>query len=148
MATDTASAAPARLPRTVAVLGWSGVLPFLLPLLVAAALPEWRRGAVAVFVAYGATILAFLGGARWGRALADAGSPPSRYVGAVLPGLLAFAALLAFAHAPLPLWLLAGGFAVWAWIDARDPRWSPPYRRLRIAISAVVLALHAAWAVV
>jgi hypothetical protein len=135
------------LPRGMLALGWSGLLPFIGTLALAASQPLWREVALTVFIAYAAVVLSFLGGARWGRGLAGPVSP-YRYAEAVLPSLIGFAALL-LAHRPLPaLGLLAGGFLIWLLIDLRDPLWSPAYRRMRLGISVVVLALHAAWLVV
>lgn len=135
------------LPRGMLVLGWAGLLPFAGALALALRQPELRELASTVFIAYAAVILSFLGGARWGRALAAAVSP-WRYVEAVLPSLIGFAALL-LAHLAIPaLCLLAAGFALWLVIDLRDPLWSLAYRRMRLGISLVVLALHAAWLVV
>ena len=132
------------LPRGMLVLGWSGLLPFIGALALAIASPGWREVALTVFIAYAAVILSFLGGARWGRGLAT-DVPPFRYVEAVLPSLIGFAALL-LAHRPLSaLSLLAGGFLVWLLIDLRDPLWTPAYRRMRLGISVAVLAMHAAW---
>jgi hypothetical protein len=135
------------LPRGMLALGWSGLLPFVGALALAALAPGWRDVALTVFIAYAAVILSFLGGARWGRGLA-ADASVFRYVEAVLPSLIGFAALL-LAHRPLPaLGLLASGFLIWLLIDLRDPLWSPAYRRMRLGISVVVVALHAAWFVV
>jgi len=132
------------LPRAIHVLGWSGVVPFALALSAALLRPDWRDAATAAFVAYGAVILSFLGGARWGRGM-GAGCGSARCVEAVLPSLLAFAALLLI-HWPWPaLMLLATGFLIWLLLDLRDPLWSPAYKRMRLEISIVVLALHAAW---
>ena len=132
------------LPRGLLALGWSGVLPFALALAAALVWPAWAGFAAAVFVCYGAVILSFLGGARWGRGLAAEASP-LRYVEAVMPSLLGFAALL-FLHAPrVALAVLAAGFAAWLLIDLGDRLWSPAYRRMRLGISVVVLALHAGW---
>jgi hypothetical protein len=68
-----------------------------------------------------------------------------RFVEAVLPSLLGFAALLCLHEAPFALGLLAAGFAAWLLIDLRDPVWSPAYRRMRLGISLVVMILHGAW---
>jgi len=135
------------LPRGMPALGWSGLLPFIGALALAVSAPGWRDVALTVFIAYAAVILSFVGGARWGRGLASEVSP-FRYVEAVLPSLIGFAALL-LAHRPLPaLALMASGFLIWLLIDLRDPLWSPAYRRMRLGISVVVLLLHAAWFVV
>ena len=132
------------LPRGMLALGWSGLLPFVGALMLAVWAPGWRGTALTIFIAYAALILSFLGGARWGRALA-ADVSPFRYVDAVLPSLIGFAALL-LAHRPLPaLTLLAGGFLIWLLVDLRDPLWPRAYRRMRLGISVVVLVLHAAW---
>ncbi len=132
------------LPHGLRALGAAGVLPFAMLPLLATLQPSLRAFALAAFVAYGAVILSFLGGSRWGRALAG-GAPASRPLEAVLPSLLGFAALL-LAHRPVPaLALLSVGFCMWCWLDLRDPLWSPAYRRMRLAISAVVMPLHAAW---
>ena len=125
------------LPSGMLALGWSGVLPFAGALALAMARPPWRELAQTLFIAYGAVILSFLGDARWSRGLA-ADASPARYVEAVLPSLIGFAALL----------LLAGSFLVWLLIDLRDPLWFPAYRRMRLGISAMVLALHAGWLLV
>ncbi len=135
------------LPSGMLALGWSGVLPFAGALALAIARPPWRELAQTIFIVYGAVILSFLGGARWGGALA-ADAAPVRYGEAVLPSLIGFAALL-LAHQPLPaLLLLAAGFLAWLLIDLRDPLWFPAYRRMRLAISVTVLALHAGWLLV
>ncbi|MEP7186652.1 MAG: DUF3429 domain-containing protein [Rhodanobacter sp.] len=135
------------LPRGMLAIGWSGVLPFVLAVLAALVLPAWAGFAAAVFVSYGAVILSFLGGARWGRALAgDVGS--GRFVEAVVPSLIGFSALLLLHTAWIALLLLATGFAVWLVIDQRDPLWSRAYKRMRLGISVVVLMLHAAWLVI
>jgi hypothetical protein len=132
------------LPRGMLLLGWGGVLPFLLAVLAGLALPQWAGLAASVFVSYGAVILSFLGGARWGRALA-AEVAPGRFVEAVLPSLIGFSALLLVHDAWIALLLLATGFGVWLVIDQRDPLWSPAYKRMRLGISVAVLILHAAW---
>lgn len=133
------------LPRGMAALGWSGILPFAAALAAAVLRPEWQDAARAAFVGYGAVILSFLGGARWGHGLA-AEAPPRRYVEAVLPSLVGFAALLALPWPGAALGLLAAGFTVWLLLDLRDPLWTLAYRRMRLGVSLVVLALHAAWA--
>lgn len=135
------------LPRGLRLLGWSGTLPFVAALAVAALASDYRSAGLAAFVAYGAVILSFLGGARWGRALAT-GSHPLRFVEAVLPSLLAFTALLLLHRPTLCLSLLAIGFLAWMLVDVLDPKWSPAYRQLRLRISLLVLVLHAAWLLV
>ena len=137
--------APKPLPRGLQLLGWSGTLPFFASLGVAVLEPALRSSAIAAFTAYGAVILSFLGGTRWGSGLVST-AHPLRFLESVIPGLLAFAALLLVQK--LGLLLLAAGFLAWAIIDVSDPRWPSAYRRMRLGITGVVLALHAAWAVI
>lgn len=132
------------LPPALLALGWCGVLPFAAVLVLALLAPSWRMLAQSAFIAYGAVILSFLGGARWGSGLMM-DTAALRYVEAVLPSLIGFAALLFLHDPPYALGLLGAGFAVWLLVDLRDPAWSPGYRRMRLGISVVVLALHAAW---
>lgn len=132
------------LPRGLLLLGWSGVLPFGLAVLAAVVLPQWAGFAGAVFVSYGAVILSFLGGARWGRALGEH-VLPGRFVEAVIPSLIGFSALLMLHTAWIALLLLGIGFGIWLVIDQADRLWSPAYKRMRLGISVVVLLLHAAW---
>lgn len=132
------------LPYGMRLLGWSGVLPFAAFLAIAALDPSRRDISVSMFIGYGAVILSFIGGTRWGNGLA-ALAHPSRYVESVLPSLMGFAALLLY-HTPEPaLLVLASGFLIWLVIDHQDRLWSSDYRRMRRGISIVVLLLHAAW---
>lgn len=135
------------LPRGLQLLGWSGTLPFIATLGVAVLEPGLRPSAIVAFVAYGAVILSFLGGTRWGSGLASA-AHPLRFLESVIPSLLGFAALLLVHEPALGLLMLAAGFFAWALIDAFDSRWSYAYRRMRLAITGLVLALHAAWLVI
>lgn len=135
------------LPSGMQLLGWSGTLPFVAMVGLAAWEPGLRSSAIVAFIGYGAVILSFVGGTRWGSGLASA-APPLRFLESVTPSLLAFAALLTVHDRALGLLLLAGGFLAWALIDAFDPIWPTAYRRMRLAITGLVLALHAAWLVV
>ncbi|MDQ6645773.1 MAG: DUF3429 domain-containing protein [Pseudomonadota bacterium] len=135
------------LPRGMPALAWSGVLPFALAVVAAIVTPTSAGFAAAVFISYGAVILSFLGGARWGRALAT-GAGLGRFVEAILPSLIGFSALLLLHVTWVALSLLATGFAIWLVIDQRDALWSPAYKRMRLGISLAVLVLHAAWLVI
>lgn len=87
-------------------LGLSGLLPFWgLALAQASGLGfGWPAGTMANALAlYGATILSFLGGIRWGVAMGDAGGRPRAYALSVLPQLAGWATLAL----PDP-WRLAG----------------------------------------
>jgi hypothetical protein len=139
--TDASSPA---VPRGVFLLAASGLLPFAAALGLALMNMQWRGMALLVFIGYGALILSFIGGTRWGRSMAHA-LDTSHFVESVLPSLLAFVAMLMIHKPTWSLVLLAVGFAIWLVIDIRDPLWSRPYRWMRWWISLPVLAMHAAW---
>jgi hypothetical protein len=130
------------LPPGAVRLGWAGVLPFL-ALSIAAWWPASREPAMQGFLAYGALILSFLGGARWGRAMAG-GAGTGQFAAAVIPSLWGWLAWLLLPTVPA-LCLLAGGFALVAWWDGRGDAIPAPesFRRLRRGLSAAVLACHA-----
>ena len=84
-------------PKPALYLGFSGLIPFLsAPLLMAATQSFYPEVAYAQVV-YGASIVSFLGGARWGFAI-PAGSPAQpdwmNLGNSVVPSLLAWLALL------------------------------------------------------
>lgn len=138
------------LPTIAILLGLAGLLPFagcgLGALSPDVALAE--RSLLAL-VAYGAVILAFLGGVHWGFALEGSGTPTVRvqrlrFGLGVLPSLLGWAALLlAFVGLPLValLLLMAGviGTTVTEARAARQGLMPRSYMRLRWALSAGVL---------
>lgn len=142
MTDSRASSLLPELPRGAVRLGWAGVLPFL-GLSLVAWWPIWRDPAIHAFLAYGALILSFLGGARWGRAMAG-GAGTGQFAAAVIPSLWGWLAWLLLPPVPA-LFLLAGGFALVGWWDGRtDALVAPPsFRRLRRGLSIAVLACHA-----
>ena len=96
-------------------LSYGGLLPFV-GLGLATWLLQGSRQTEAVFalLAYGSTILSFLGAIHWGLAMRDRVDPPvAMLVWGVVPSLLAWVALLW--GASVGLWLLAAGLsACWA----------------------------------
>ena len=141
MTEDFSHSRMAELPRGAVRLGWAGVLPFI-ALALACWWPEARDAATAAFLAYGALILSFLGGARWGRAMA-AGAGTGQFALSVVPSLWAWLAWLWLPHVPA-LCLLASGFALVAWWDLGGDALAAPgsFRRLRRGLSLAVLACH------
>jgi len=140
---------PVRIPPGAMALGLAGVIPFAvcagaLWLLDDRALQIEAARALA---AYGAVILSFIGGVRWGAAL---GLPPAQataeLVLAVIPSLLGWCALLLPGPTQplLALWL---GIAVFGIMDVREgargtwPRW---YSRQRLILTVLVLLCLAA----
>ena len=133
--------APPPIPRAVLAYGLAGVLPFLVCPLLGVLWPGARGPAVVVLAAYGALILSFLGGARWGLEGSTA-APSPKVVGlAMLPTLVGLALLTLTGVAPRMqlLGLAAALVAVWVW-DLRGaglPGW---YGRLRSLLTLGAVA--------
>jgi len=122
----------------VPFIGLSGAIPFL---------PDAPKLLVAhALVAYGATILSFLGGIHWGLAIgSDSSSDNSnfltRLVLSVIPSLAGWYALLV--SGPIALFILATAIAAMLWVDLRATKagYVPPwYPKLRIPLTCVVVA--------
>jgi len=140
-------AASTKVPLSAAWLGGLGALPFIG---LAGAMPFLTGGprnlAADALVAYGATILSFLGGIHWGLAIAPqsgAGRPrlTARLIVSVIPSLAAWAALLVADTSGL--FILALAVAAMLWVDLRATRAgeAPPwYPNLRIPLTCIVVA--------
>jgi predicted lysophospholipase L1 biosynthesis ABC-type transport system permease subunit len=136
-----------KVPTSARWLGGLGAVPFIG---LAGMLP-FLTGSPRIFishalVAYGATILSFLGGVHWGLAI---GSPdnsgreklPARLILSVIPSLAGWAALLV-ADAT-GLLILALAIAMMLWVDLRATRLNEApswYPKLRIPLTCVVVA--------
>ncbi|WP_018260485.1 DUF3429 domain-containing protein [Methylobacterium sp. WSM2598] len=125
-------------PAGALVLGAAGLIPFLgLALLLLLGRGEVAGLAVRpALAAYAAVIASFLGGIRWGAA--SRGGRQADYVVAVVPSLLAWAALAA--PGPWDLRLLGALVLIWGAIDQDMPRRGLVPRwlgRLRLALSGV-----------
>ncbi len=136
-----------KIPGAALWLGLAGLLPFWLPLLLLDVDTELRAPSRALLIqmGYGAIILSFLGGIRWGAALKLPRGPlqSTLFVLSVLPSLAGFVALLL--PATVGLILLIGGFllqGVWDVQSAQQdelPQW---YATLRAMLTTgAVLAL-------
>ncbi|KMO13084.1 DUF3429 domain-containing protein [Methylobacterium platani] len=138
---------PRPAPSAALILGGAGLIPFL-GLSALAILGQTLFGWAPrpLLAAYGAVIASFLGGLRWGAAAASPEGRGADYAVAVVPSLLAWAAL----SAPPPWDLRALGALILAWglVDQDLPRRGlvPAWLgRLRLALSGVAgLALLAA----
>ena len=137
----------ASVPFSAAWLGGLGAIPFVC---LASALPfvvgEPRVMATHALIAYGATILSFLGGIHWGLSIGtvSTGGPgglPARLIASVIPALIGWIALLL--REPTGLLVLAAAFAAMLWFDLRATRRgeAPPwYPKLRIPLTLIVVA--------
>jgi len=128
-------------PPAARWLGFAGLIPFVAAaaagIVPAAPLHDL---ALQALLAYGAVILSFLGGIRWGLAVAKA-DPAAMSVHlcvSVLPALLGWSALLV--PSSTGLILLALGFAAMLLADLRLTMAPPWYRSLRLPLSAGALA--------
>ena len=134
-------------PPSAAWLGGLGALPFIG---LAGAAPyldsALRVLVVHALVAYGATILSFLGGVHWGLAIgsrsnADHQEFQTRLIVSVIPSLAAWTALLFPENTGLLI--LAAAIAAILWVDIRAtrlghaPQWYP---KIRIPLTCVVVA--------
>lgn len=156
-AAATASVVPpagpaTRLPRTVALLGYGGLLPFG-ALVLLLWLDRSRSASLwwPALLAYGAVILSFVGALHWGFAIALPGPGAAQrqrlYGWSVVPALVAWPALLWGAPGASVL-LVAGLVAHWvqdrqlvARTGAALPAWYLPLRtRLTLVASACLLA--------
>lgn len=150
-------AAAARLPRTVAALGYGGLIPFLV--FAAAAGQEdmhadlWR----AALFSYGAVVLSFVGALHWGFAMTapglDAHQRNQLYLWSVAPALLAWPALLVYVR-PAMVLLLAGFAAQYAQdlrlargpgVPRFLPAWYLPLRLRLTVVAGACLAVGGLW---
>ena len=135
---------PVALPRTVAWLGYGGLLPFLA--LAPASLLDYHHGAVwsDALYAYGAIILSFIGALHWGLAMSlpelSERQRSAWFTWSVVPALIAWPAVLF--SPPLAAPLLVFGFIAHYLQDrrlarqARLPGW---YLLLRLRLSSVAV---------
>lgn len=135
---------PVTLPRTVAWLGYGGLIPFLA--LTPASLLDHHHGALYsdALYAYGAIILSFIGALHWGLAMSlpelTDRQRSALYAWSVVPALIAWPAVLF--SPPLAAPLLVCGFIAHYLQDrrlsrqARLPDW---YLPLRLRLSSVAI---------
>ncbi|HYO28125.1 MAG TPA: DUF3429 domain-containing protein [Azonexus sp.] len=148
-----ADANPAALPRTVAWLGYGGLIPFLV--LTPASLLDYHYGALwsDALYAYGAIILSFIGALHWGLAMSlpelSERQRSALFLWSVVPALIAWPAVLF--SPPIAAPLLVFGFIAHYLQDRRLARqasladWYLPLR-LRLTSVAVVCLIAGVFA--
>lgn len=141
---------PRQPPAAATQLGYAGLIPFVGLAALQIVAPALWPGAAEALLLYGAVILSFMGGCRWGFSCAGLGAGPtiSALAIAVTPALFGWAALLArpwIGPAAAAL-LLALGFIgllmsdFWAARTGDAPDWWPALRQpLTIGASASLL---------
>lgn len=123
--------------------GFAGLVPFAvaLALIYLGQTDAQRSLGQDLFVYYGAVILSFLGGIRWGAALSR---PSAKALGlSVAPSLLALMALLL--DRSLGMQVLAGGFVVVGLFDVlrrTESGWPQWFKQLRSRLTIAVVVLH------
>ncbi len=141
---DDEAADPQAAIRTARLIGFIGLVPFIclsLWLYGIAPTHEWREGTVLLLLVYGAVILSFIGGARWGLAMAHDDTDGGDYALCIVPPLLGW--LTVVTPVPYAFALLAVAFAAHGAWDSiavhqeRAPHW---YGRLRTVLTLVVVA--------
>jgi hypothetical protein len=127
-------------------LALAGYLPFLaiaVALMLLGNTHPFQTVLADAFRTYGAIILSFLGGVRWGLALRDQPVPVRDLVFSVIPAIAAWFSL--FLPAPVSVAILLLGFcAQGAWDSlsmhaGRGPQW---YAQLRITLTLIVALAH------
>jgi hypothetical protein len=128
---------PAPIPRPALALGLAGLIPFAAASGVFAfGPPELGGPALLALLGYGATVLSFLGGARWGLEIGR-GTPRALVLAvSTLPSLVAWGLLVAprLDAVQQLSGFIAAFILQWIW-DSRDPDAPPWYPRLRTLLT-------------
>lgn len=125
--------------RMAWILSLLGLLPFLMATGLVIFVDDMQALGMQILIAYGASILAFLGGIHWGVGLKVGG--PADLLASIVPSLVAFAALVT--HGDMALIILLAGFVSvlstdWRYANQEViPSWFWQLRRL---ITVVVVA--------
>lgn len=137
------------IPRVVLVYGLLGLIPFLLPPILSLAVPAHAKDIGLVALGYGALILSFLGGARWGLEVARPAPRFGVITISMLPTLAGLAVLLIPGLArPVQLTAIAVLLALHLAWDVRAAGLPPWYPRLRALLSVGAVIGLVAMAVV
>ena len=141
-----APSSPTRIPRSALWLGLTGAIPFAagnIALIFPGLWPDLTMVADQAVKTYGAVVLSFLGGIRWGFGMRKDREDRSRTLAiSVVPALFGWFAL--FLPGAWPVLALAGGIAAqgfWDIATASNDGAPPWYRRLRIMHTILVCFL-------
>lgn len=136
-------------------LGWAGLLPQLLAVvMIASRDPAWYFAALAFAACYAALILSFLGGVWWGLALTSPTAPRWAPIAAVVPTLIALGAFLPWMFGlpwPGPSLIIVGAsLTASPWVDRALSRGETDAAewlalRMRLSTGLGLLTIIAAW---
>jgi len=129
------------IPNSALVLGLSGLLPFVfLGAIYVYQSPDVNSEIRSALLAYGAIILSFLGGVRWGVAMSEAS--PTRIISqlcvSIMPSVVGWIAFLI--KNQIGLFILTAAFFLILLLDYKLPGAPNWYFRLRALLSSAVIA--------
>ena len=128
-------------PAPALALGAAGLIPFVSAPAYMLHLNEFAPMIAQGQMAYGAVILSFLGGVRWGK-LVTANSPitPSwfQFTWSVTPSLIAWPALL-MPSLPAASLTIAAGLGLCGYMDLKEPHYQTWFKGLRIVLTTVAI---------
>lgn len=130
-------------PLPAVVLGAAGLIPFITAPWMCMTVGEFDPAWELSQVAYGAVILSFLGGARWGLSLAPVRvpglSPSWENMGvAVAPAILGWLSLLM--PSPVGVLTVSSGLLVTGYLDITTAGYPTWYKGMRFVLTAVAVA--------
>ncbi|MGA7324674.1 MAG: DUF3429 domain-containing protein [Rhodomicrobium sp.] len=135
-------------PMPAFTLALAGLLPFVSGALTVCFSPESRADAAVALIAYGALILSFLGGIRWGFAILEGRCGGwGKHGLCMIPSLIGWISVLS--GGPSGLLILALAFVSWLLVERAIPpalalpRWYMPFRGTLTAAAALSLTAAA-----
>ena len=127
-------------PQPALVYGAAGLVPFVFPPLAILLNGAFLPNLAFVQLAYGASILSFLGGIKWGFAIPDNGHQKLSWDNL---GQSVSLSLVAFGSLILPPWVgtiaLMGGLGASTYIDITSPGYPQWFKAMRLCLSGVAI---------
>ncbi|KAE8752507.1 hypothetical protein FOCC_FOCC000629 [Frankliniella occidentalis] len=127
-------------PQPALAYGAGGLIPFVLPPLAILLNGEFLPNLAFVQLAYGASILSFLGGIKWGFAIPE--NTPQKVSWENLGQSISLS-LVGFGSLILPPWMgtitLIGGLGASAYIDITTPGYPQWFKAMRLCLSGVAI---------
>ena len=128
-------------PPPALALGAAGLIPFMSAPAYIVQMGEYCPIIGQAQLAYGAVILSFLGGVRWGKLVLPGTSlSPSwnQYIWSVTPSLIAWPALMMPSLPAADLTIVAG-LGACCYLDLQQSSYAPWFKGLRIVLTAVAI---------
>ncbi|XP_040578667.1 transmembrane protein 69 [Lepeophtheirus salmonis] len=125
-------------PKPPLVLGIGGIIPFYAPPLYMMHSGIFDPSLAGIQLAYGASILSFLGGVRWGTLVQEGSSDWIGYTISVGPSLVAWICLLIPSTSFANL-IFVGGLGSTAYLDITQSSYPSWFRGLRILLTTLAI---------